>query len=170
MGIFDRFKKKAGQEALKKEKPGKKVEEKAKEEKQPSPNKEKIEATKYSSLKLKEEAKSASPVGGVKEKRVQQKDDTKNAYKILIKPLVTEKATALVAQNKYSFAVANKANKIEIKKAIKSLYGAEPLNVNLINMRGKRVQSGKVSGKKKVWKKAIVTLKPGQKIEIYEGV
>jgi large subunit ribosomal protein L23 len=92
------------------------------------------------------------------------------AYKILVKPLITEKATNLVSLNKYVFKVASKANKIEIKKAIKSLYGFEPVSINIINERGKRVTSGRISGKKSNWKKAIVTLKQGDKLEIYEGV
>ncbi|MCX6745019.1 MAG: 50S ribosomal protein L23 [Candidatus Parcubacteria bacterium] len=92
------------------------------------------------------------------------------AFKILIKPLITEKATALVSQNKYAFKVAPRANKVNIKKAISNLYGVEPLAVNIINERGKRVTYGRIRGKKSNWKKAIVTLKPGDKIEIYEGV
>ncbi|MFA5188597.1 MAG: 50S ribosomal protein L23 [Patescibacteria group bacterium] len=99
-----------------------------------------------------------------------KKEETKEAYRILIKPLVTEKATNLVAKNQYTFMVANGANKIEVKKAIKGLYGFEAKSVNIIKARGKDVRSGKVTGKKKNWRKAIVTLKPSDKIEIYEGV
>ena len=97
-------------------------------------------------------------------------DDTKNAYRILVSPVVTEKATTLVSENKYEFEVASDANKIEVKKAIKNVYGFEPLDVNIINVRGKRASYGRVEGKRSNWKKAIVTLKKGDKIEIYEGV
>ncbi|MFC1599130.1 50S ribosomal protein L23, partial [Patescibacteria group bacterium] len=109
------------------------------------------------------------PSKDVKVKR-SKKEDTKNAYKVLLKPLITEKATDLVEQNKYSFAVALQTNKIEVKKAIKALYGVEPISVNIIRMRGKRVGYGRISGKRKNWKKAIITLKAGDKIEVYEGV
>jgi large subunit ribosomal protein L23 len=124
---------------------------------------------KTSTLKAKSEV--AAPEAGkeVKSKKAKN-DDTGLAYKILVKPLITEKATNLVSLNKYAFRVASKANKIEIKKAIKSLYGLEPLSVNIINERGKRVTSGRISGKKSNWKKAIITLKKGDKLDIYEGV
>ena len=121
----------------------------------------------HTTLKLKAEEK--APVKEIKGQKV-KKEGSKDAYRILIKPLVTEKATHLVTQNKYSFAVNKAANKIVVKKAIASLYGVKPLRVNIINARGKFVKSGRTSGKKKNWKKAVVTLKPGDKIEIYEGV
>jgi large subunit ribosomal protein L23 len=124
---------------------------------------------KTSNLKAKTETGTPEADKEVKAKKV-KKDDTGLAYKILVKPLITEKATNLVSLNKYAFKVASKANKIEIKKAIKSLYGFEPISVNIINERGKRVTSGRISGKKSNWKKAIITLKKGDKLDIYEGV
>lgn len=93
-----------------------------------------------------------------------------NAYKILIKPLITEKASDLGIINKYMFEVAKNANKIETAKAIKEVYGVKPISVNIINMKGKKVRYGKTVGKKKDWKKAIITLKKGENIKIYEGV
>jgi large subunit ribosomal protein L23 len=93
-----------------------------------------------------------------------------NAYKILIKPLVTEKVSNLGALNKYVFAVAGDANKIEIAKAIKEIYGIKPIGVNIIKMLGKQARYGRISGKRKDWKKAIVTLPKDQTIKIYEGV
>src|SRR3989344_416458 len=98
MGIFDSFKKK-------------KVEEK--EEKLKIKAKEKI--TEYAPLKTKAEAAELKPKKATEAKKI-KKEETKEAYRILSKPLVTEKATDLVSQNKYSFVVAQKANKIEIKK------------------------------------------------------
>ncbi|MCX6743491.1 MAG: 50S ribosomal protein L23 [Candidatus Parcubacteria bacterium] len=165
MGFFDKFKKKLATKSK---------EEKKDKAKKTSPVKvaeskeiRKKEVTKYTSLKAKTEG--TSPVKDIKEKKA-KKDETKDAYRILLKPLVTEKATDLVSQNKYSFIVAKQANKIEIKKAIKALYGLKPLAVNIVYMRGKIVQYGHASGKKKNWKKAVITLKAGDKIEIYEGV
>jgi large subunit ribosomal protein L23 len=91
---------------------------------------------------------------------------TKIAHQVLIKPIITEKATALEAQNKYVFEVAPSANKIEIKKAIKELYNIEPLKIRIIKVKGKFVRYGKARGRTKNWKKAIITLKKGEKIEL----
>lgn len=93
-----------------------------------------------------------------------------NAYQFIIKPLITEKATNLVAQDKYAFVVSDNANKIAVAKAIKAIYGVKPLKVNLSNVKGKKVSRGKISGQRKDWRKAIVTLPKGQTIKIYEGV
>lgn len=98
------------------------------------------------------------------------KEDTKEAHRILLKPLVTEKGTYLGATNKYLFAVSPWANKTEIKKAIKAVYGVTPIKVNVVNLGGKNVRYGRVRGQTKNKKKAIITLKAGDKIEVYEGV
>jgi len=98
------------------------------------------------------------------------KKSTDNAYRVLLRPLVTEKGTFLGKENKYLFEVARNTNKIEIKKAIQEVYGVLPIDVNMVNMRGKKVRRGRITGKRKDWKKAIITLKKEDKIEIYEGV
>lgn len=122
---------------------------------------------------VKKEKKAA--VKEVKKEKI-QKEEIKKIFKknpeltsrILIKPLITEKATNLGVENKYIFEVSSKANKIEVKKAIQSLYGVEPIKVNIINMGGKEVRYGKTQGQTKNIKKAIVTLKEGDKIDIFE--
>ncbi|MFW0837615.1 MAG: 50S ribosomal protein L23 [Candidatus Komeilibacteria bacterium] len=96
--------------------------------------------------------------------------DTGMAYKWLLQPLITEKATLLGTENKYVFIVADGANKIEIKKALKKLYGVDAIKINIVNRPGKKVRYGKVTGRTKKVKKAIVTLAKGQSIELYEGV
>lgn len=93
-----------------------------------------------------------------------------NAYRILVKPLVTEKAANLGTENKYVFAVSSKANKIEIAKAINEVYGIKPVAVNIIKMQGKKTRYGRVAGRTKDWKKAVVTLPEGESIKVYEGV
>ncbi len=110
----------------------------------------------------------AAPVKA-KESKSQKplKSDTKNAYKVLLKPLITEKATST---GTYYFAVAGRTNKQEIKKAIKALYGVDPVRVNIVNFGGKAVRWGRQSGQTKAWKKAIIYLKAGQTIEVFEGV
>lgn len=92
------------------------------------------------------------------------------AYRILAKPLVTEKASVLGEENKYFFSVARGANKIEVAKAIFEVYGIKPTKVNIINSKGKKVRYGRTSGQRKSWKKAIITLPEGKSINVYEGV
>jgi len=93
-----------------------------------------------------------------------------DAYKHLIRPLISEKIATLGMHNQYGFEVSTRSNKVEVKKAIKSLYGVEPVKVNIIQVRGKKVRRGRKFGMTKSWKKAIITLKQGDKIEVYEGV
>lgn len=88
----------------------------------------------------------------------------------IIKPLVTEKVSGFSALNKYVFVAAKTANKTEVAKAVKEIYGIKPKRVNIIRMAGKKTRYGRISGKRKDWKKAIVTLPQGQSIKIYEGV
>lgn len=86
---------------------------------------------------------------------------------IILKSLhITEKATDLVKKNQYVFRVVPKANKTEIKKAIESLYGVDVLNVKIINIPKKQRRLGKQIGWRKGYKKTIVKIKEGQKIEV----
>lgn len=88
---------------------------------------------------------------------------------ILISPIITEKSGNQVQmQNTYSFKVSINANKIEIKKAIEHIFAVKVLNVNTIRMMGKPKRLGKYSGKRPDWKKAIVTLRAGDKIADFE--
>ncbi len=93
------------------------------------------------------------------------------AYRVLIKPIVSEKASRQqTTNNQYFFAVAIGANKIEIAKAIKTAYGVAPIKVSVIRMEGKSRRYGRIIGKRKDWKKAIVTLAKGKTIALHEGV
>ncbi len=92
------------------------------------------------------------------------------AYRVLIRPLITEKAANLGSENKYVFEVAEDANKIEIAKAVDEVYGVKPISINIIRVKGKSVRHGRKTGKRKDWKKAIVMLPEGKSINIYEGV
>jgi large subunit ribosomal protein L23 len=91
-------------------------------------------------------------------------------YRILIKPLISEKATMVNALNKYVFIVDIKANKIEIKKAIEELYQVVPVAINILRSSGKLIRSKRGYGKRSDFKKAIVTLKKGDSIKLYEGI
>lgn len=95
----------------------------------------------------------------------------KDPRNIIISPIRTEKTENILAsgQNKYYFKVAIKANKIEIKKAIEELFKVQVIKCDTIRVKGKRKSWGRTSGKKRDWKKAILTLKEGDKITIFEG-
>jgi len=113
--------------------------------------------------------------GKVKEVKTSKKGEVKSTkfsegYKVLVKPLITEKAAQMNTVNKYIFEVGIKSNKISVAKVIEQVYGVKPEQVNIINQQGKVVRKGRTSGKRKNWKKAIVTLPKGKSIQIYEGV
>lgn len=93
-----------------------------------------------------------------------------NLYEILRYPLITEKSTALQAQGKYVFKVAAGANKPQIKEAVEKAFKVEVISVNVMTVAGKRRKLGRRELPAHPWKKAIVTLKPGDKIELFEGV
>ncbi len=93
------------------------------------------------------------------------------AYSVLIKPIVSEKASRQqTVNNQYFFAVAIHTNKIEVAKAVKAAYGVTPTKVSMIRMEGKARRYGRTIGKRKDWKKAIVTLPKGKSIALHEGV
>ena len=92
------------------------------------------------------------------------------AYKILVRPLVTEKSAIAESMNKYSFVVQKDANKNQIMQAVLELYGVKPVSVNMINVDGRRVRFGRSIGRRSDYKKAIVTLPQGKAITIHEGV
>ena len=96
-----------------------------------------------------------------------------NSYEVLRRPVITEKNTMLNAEGKYIFEVAQTANKLDVKRAVEEVFKVEVSTVNVINVRGKvRASPGRrrTPGMTRSWKKAIVTLKPGGRIELYEGV
>ena len=87
-------------------------------------------------------------------------------YRTIEKPVVTEKAVTLAGSNKYVFKVWQKTNKIEVRKAIEKLYGVKVKDIRIINTIGKKRQVGRFEGWKPGFKKAIVALEKGYKIEI----
>jgi len=119
---------------------------------------------------LQEQKEKEAVASGAKKVAKKKKGDTALAYRFLLKPIITEKATYLGSENKYIFLVAPDANKYEVKKAIQKLYSVSVIQVNIINNDGKKVRFGRIMGRTKATKKAIVTLKKGQAIELYEGV
>lgn len=91
------------------------------------------------------------------------------ARDILIRPLVTERSTALMEQGKYVFEVAKSANKIQIADAVAELFKVKVLSVNTANVMGKVKRVGRNIGRRRSYKKAIVTLAPGETIQFFEG-
>jgi large subunit ribosomal protein L23 len=92
-------------------------------------------------------------------------------HRVIKKYLVTEKTTASKEQgNKYTFQVDRNANKIEVSRAVASLFKVKVLDVHMMNVLGKKKRVGKVLGEKSSWKKAIVTVAKENRIDIIEGV
>lgn len=93
------------------------------------------------------------------------------AHKIIKRILVTEKSTAAKEEfNKYHFEVDRKANKVEIGNAVEKLFKVKVDDVRVLHVLGKTKRLGRITGQKSSWKKAIVTLAAGSRIEITEGV
>jgi large subunit ribosomal protein L23 len=93
-----------------------------------------------------------------------------NVYDVLRRPMVTEKNSQLQDLGKYVFEVAKKANKSQIKKAVEKAFKVDVAGVNVITVPGKMRRVGRRQVMTQSWKKAIVTLKKGDKIELFEGV
>ena len=91
----------------------------------------------------------------------------KLAQDIVIKPIITERSMSGIAQGKYTFEVHKDANKIEIASAVETLFpGTKVASVNTMNVRGKQKRMGKNVGTTRSWKKAVVTVKEGERIEL----
>lgn len=94
----------------------------------------------------------------------------KHVYDVLRGPLLTEKGTMLKeTENKVLFRVAKDANKIEIRKAVEEIFKVKVEAVATINCKGKKKRMGRYEGRRPDWKKAIITLKKGEKLDIVEG-
>ena len=98
---------------------------------------------------------------------------TLDTFSTLVRPVVSEKSTTLGDQGKYIFEVAPTANKIQIKRAIEAAFANKKVQVsavNILHVAGKQRRRGKTVGMTRTWKKAIVTLKAGQRLDLFEGV
>lgn len=116
-------------------------------------------------VKKKEVKKPVPKAKPVKRAPVKKKD-LREVYKILKEPHITEKATQLSDERKYTFKVFSQANKIEIKKAITNLYGVKVRDVKIINIKPKKRVLRGIEGTKTGYKKAIIILEEGYKIEL----
>lgn len=93
-----------------------------------------------------------------------------DVWEVLRRPVITEKSTLLQEQHKYVFEVASGANKAQIKEAVQKAFDVTVTSVNVMKVHGKFRRIGRHAGHQPDWKKAVVTLLPGQKIEFFEGV
>ena len=91
-------------------------------------------------------------------------------YGVLLRPIITEKTTLLTGQDKYVFEVDVRANKTQIKEAVQVAFSVRVTDVNTMKVKGKPKRFGRKVTERPDWKKAIVTLVPGDKIELFEGI
>jgi large subunit ribosomal protein L23 len=91
-------------------------------------------------------------------------------YQVIVRPLITEKATILAGERKYAFEVASHANKIQIRNAVEKAFSVNVTKVNTLNVLGKRRTRGRRQSRARDWKKAIITLAEGDSIQIFEGL
>jgi large subunit ribosomal protein L23 len=94
----------------------------------------------------------------------------KDLTRVIVRPVVTEKSTDLSEHDKYVFEVAVDANKNEIKQAVERFFGVKVNDVHTLNVKGKPKRLGKHMGRRKDWKKAIVTVRSGDKIDLFDVV
>lgn len=173
MSILDSFKKTIGgdeddkkkksERVIKKDK--KEIEEKTKEVKKAAVK----EIKKEKKVEKVEKKKKGKNIFG-KKKKTEREDIPAEYYDILKEPHLTERATDLMKENKYVFKISSSANKIQVRKAVENLYGVLVTKVNVISIPRKKVRYGRGSGFKSGYRKAIVTLKEGDRIEMVEGV
>ncbi|HKM18026.1 MAG: 50S ribosomal protein L23 [Firmicutes bacterium] len=93
-----------------------------------------------------------------------------DARDVLIRPVVTEKSTDMISQNKYTFIVDMRANKTQIKQAVEEIFKVKVNKVNTVRIRGKLRRQGRSEGRTSDYKKAVVTLADGHSIELFEGL
>lgn len=92
-----------------------------------------------------------------------------NPRDVLIRPLITEKTSMMMQENKYAFQVALNANKVEIRQAVEQIFDVKVLSVNTVRVLGKIKRMGRTQGKRSDYKKAIVKLAAGETIEFFQA-
>jgi large subunit ribosomal protein L23 len=92
-----------------------------------------------------------------------------DARTILIRPVISEKSYALIAEGKYTFRVDDRAHKTQIASAVEEVFGVAVAQVRTVKVRSKPKRRGLHRGRTRSWKKAVVQLAPGERIELFEG-
>lgn len=146
----------------------KKITKKNTEEKAAPAKQDDVKAAEKETKKVEKKApaKAAAPAPSKKDSAA----ETIVAHDVFVRPHVSEKSISNEAAGTYTFVVRTDATKIDVKQAVKAMYGVLPARVRMMNVEGKRSQRGRLKGKRADWKKAIVTLPKGKTISIHEGV
>ena len=92
-----------------------------------------------------------------------------NARQVVMRPVISEKSYALLAANKYTFRVHERANKTQVRQAVEEIFGVRVRGVRTSWVKAKPKRRGYTAGKRRQWKKAVVTLHPEDSIELFEG-
>src|SRR5947209_18882460 len=92
-----------------------------------------------------------------------------NARNVIIRPIVSEKSYALLAANKYTFRVHDRAHKTQVRQAVEEIFGVRVQDVHTTSVKSKPKRRGYTSGTTRAWKKAVVQLHPDDHIELFEG-
>jgi large subunit ribosomal protein L23 len=92
-----------------------------------------------------------------------------NARVVIVRPVISEKSYALLAANKYTFRVHERANKTQVRQAVEDIFGVRVIGVRTAWVKPKPKRRGWTSGQRRRWKKAVVTLHPEDTIELFEG-
>ena len=92
-----------------------------------------------------------------------------NVRQVIVRPVISEKSYALLAANKYTFRVHERANKTQVRQAIEEIFGVRVIGVRTAWVKPKPKRRGWTSGQRRRWKKAVVTLHPDDTIELFEG-
>ena len=92
-----------------------------------------------------------------------------NARQVVVRPVISEKSYALIAENKYTFRVHTQAHKTQIRHAVEEIYHVRVTDVRTMKVKSKPKRRGWTAGRTRQWKKAIVELAPGDRIEVFEG-
>jgi large subunit ribosomal protein L23 len=92
-----------------------------------------------------------------------------NARSVIIRPVISEKSYALLTANKYTFRVNDQANKTQVRQAVEEIFGVRVRGVRTVNVKPKPKRRGFHNGRRRSWKKAVVTLHPDDSIELFEG-
>jgi large subunit ribosomal protein L23 len=92
-----------------------------------------------------------------------------NSRQVIIRPVISEKSYALLAANKYTFRVADRANKTQVRQSIEDIFGVRVTGVRTSWVKPKPKRRGWTKGSRRQWKKAVVTLHPDDSIELFEG-
>jgi large subunit ribosomal protein L23 len=89
---------------------------------------------------------------------------------VIIRPVVSEKSYVLSAANRYTFRVHHNAHKTQIRQAVEALFGVHVVDVRTVSVKSKPKRRGVVSGRTRAWKKAIVRVRPGESIPVFQGL